>query len=178
MSVLVHAEVDGDRLEEHEIIAESLLILIGGDETTRHVISGGAYQLLAEPQRWRTLVQDPSLLPGAIEEMLRWVSPVKNMARQATSDIELGGQLIPEGEKLLLLYPSANRDETVFSNPNEFDIRGHPTNTSPSDSGPTFASDRVWPDWSCGWCSRKWWPDFPTCSSSSTASRATDPRTS
>ncbi len=126
MSVLVHAEVDGDRFEDHEIIAESLLILIGGDETTRHVISGGTYQLLAEPQRWHALAQDTSLLPGAIEEMLRWVSPVKNMARQATTDIELGGQMIPAGEKLLLVYPSANRDETVFSNPNEFDLRRSP----------------------------------------------------
>jgi cholest-4-en-3-one 26-monooxygenase len=126
MSVLVHAEVDGDRLDDEEVIIESLLILIGGDETTRHVISGGAYQLLAHRERWEALLADRSLLAGGIEEMLRWVSPIKNMARTATEDTELGGRTIPAGEKLLLLYPSANRDETVFVDPFEFDIRRSP----------------------------------------------------
>lgn len=126
IGILVEAEVDGDRLGAAEIIAESLLILIGGDETTRHVISGGAYQLLAHPEQWEALRADPSLLPGAIEEMLRWVSPVKNMARTATRDVELAGQHIPRGEKVLLMYSSANRDETVFADPNTFDIRRTP----------------------------------------------------
>ena len=86
MSILVNAEVDGARLDDHDIIFESLLILIGGDETTRHVISGGVYQLLVEPANWEALRADRSLLPVAIEEMLRWVSPIKNMARTATVD--------------------------------------------------------------------------------------------
>ncbi|MGO8861170.1 MAG: cytochrome P450 [Acidimicrobiales bacterium] len=126
MSVLVHAEVDGDRLDDAEIIGESLLILNGGDETTRHVISGGVYELLRQPGNWAALRDDRALLPTAIEEMLRWVSPIKNMARVATQDIELGGQRIAEGEQLLLLYPSANRDEKVFTDPDRFDIRRHP----------------------------------------------------
>ncbi len=126
MSVLVGAEVDGDRLDDDEIVMESLLILIGGDETTRHVITGGAYQLLTERSRWEALRRDPTLLPVAVEEMLRWVSPIKNMARTATADVELGGQRIAEGEKLLLLYPSANRDEAVFPDASTFDIRRSP----------------------------------------------------
>jgi cholest-4-en-3-one 26-monooxygenase len=126
MSALVHAEVDGDRLDDEEIVMESLLILIGGDETTRHVISGGAYQLLAERARWEALVEDRGLLGSAIEEMLRWVSPIKNMARTATQDVSLGGQTIGAGDKLLLLYPSANRDEAVFDDPFIFDIRRAP----------------------------------------------------
>jgi cytochrome P450 family 142 subfamily A polypeptide 1 len=126
MSALVHAEVDGDRLDDEEIVMESLLILIGGDETTRHVMTGGAYQLLAQRDRWETLVADRSLLPTAIEEMLRWVSPIKNMARQATEEVELAGQRVPKGEKLLLLYPSANRDAAVFDDPDTFDIRRSP----------------------------------------------------
>jgi cholest-4-en-3-one 26-monooxygenase len=126
MSVLCHAEVDGDRLDDDSIIHESLLILIGGDETTRHVISGGAYQLLVDRSRWETLRADPSLLPVAVEEMLRWVSPIKNMARVATRDVELGGQTIHEGDQLLLLYPSANRDEEVFKDPFTFDIARTP----------------------------------------------------
>ena len=126
MSTLVYAEVDGDRLDDEEIVMESLLILIGGDETTRHVISGGAYQLLAERRRWEALVEDRGLLDSAIEEMLRWVSPIKNMARTATEDVELGGQTIRAGDKLLLLYPSANRDDAVFDDPSTFDIRRSP----------------------------------------------------
>ncbi len=126
MGVLVAAEVDGDRLTEAEILYESMLILIGGDETTRHVISGGGYEVLREPERWKALTADPSLLDTAIEEMLRWVSPVKNMARAATEDTVLAGQHIRAGEKLLLLYPSANRDESVFKDPFTFDIRRTP----------------------------------------------------
>ncbi len=122
MSILCHAEVDGDRLDDLSLVFESLLILIGGDETTRHVISGGAYQLLADRSRWEQLQADPTKLTSAVEEMLRWVSPIKNMARVATRDVEVGGQRIEEGQKLLLLYPSANRDEDVFDEPFTFDI--------------------------------------------------------
>lgn len=126
MSVLVNAEVDGDRLSDDELIFDSLLILIGGDETTRHVITGGVYQLLLERDRWEQLGADRGLIPGAVEEMLRWVSPIKNMARIATADTELGGKRIRAGEKLLLLYPSANRDEQHFSDPDNFDLRRDP----------------------------------------------------
>lgn len=126
MSILVQAEVDGDRLDDDEIVHESLLILVGGDETTRHVISGGMLELLRHPDQYARLQADRSLVPSAVEEMLRWVSPLKNMARQATRDVELRGQQIREGDKLLLLYPSANRDEEVFDRPNEFDIERHP----------------------------------------------------
>jgi cytochrome P450 family 142 subfamily A polypeptide 1 len=126
MSVLVHAEVDGDRLTDDELVHESLLILIGGDETTRHVISGGVYQLLVNPDQKQKLIDDPSKIPTAVEEMLRWVSPIKNMARTVTRDTELRGKTLHEGEKLLLLYPSANRDEDVFADPFRFDVERQP----------------------------------------------------
>ncbi len=121
MSILVHAEVDGDRLSHDEVIQESLLILIGGDETTRHVISGGIHQLLVHRDQWERLAADPAVRPAAVEEMLRWVTPIKNMVRTATQDIELGGQQIRGGDELMLLYPSANRDEAVFEDPFRFD---------------------------------------------------------
>jgi cytochrome P450 family 142 subfamily A polypeptide 1 len=126
MSVLVHAEVDGDKLTDDEIIHESLLILIGGDETTRHVITGGMYQLLLAPDQKQRLVEDPSAIPVAVEEMLRWVSPIKNMARTVTRNHELRGQQLLEGQKLVLLYPSANRDERVFPDPFTFDSARQP----------------------------------------------------
>ena len=138
ISVLVEAEVDGHRLTDAQIQYESMLLLIGGDETTRHVISGGAYQVLLERERWEALAADRSLLGPAIEEMLRWVSPVKNMARTATEDTVLAGQHISAGEKLLLLYPSANRDETVFDDPFTFDIRRTPNDHIAFGHGPHF----------------------------------------
>jgi len=126
MGVLVDAEIDGDRLDDDELVHESLLILIGGDETTRHVISGGMHQLLLHPDQRDRLVADAALMPTAVEEMLRWVSPIRNMARVVTHDVEFRGQPMLEGQKLLLLYPSANRDEDVFEDPFRFDIARTP----------------------------------------------------
>ncbi|HEU4430606.1 MAG TPA: cytochrome P450 [Myxococcota bacterium] len=126
MSVLAHAEVEGDRLGDDEILQESLLILIGGDETTRHVMTGGLLELLRRPEQKKRLVADPRLIPSAVEEMLRWVSPIQNMNRTATRDTELRGQKIREGDRLLLLYPSANRDAAAFERPDEFDVTRSP----------------------------------------------------
>ncbi|GAA0234118.1 cytochrome P450 [Cryptosporangium japonicum] len=126
IGVLVRAEVDGARLDDETLYFDSLLLLIGGDETTRHVLSGGLYQLLADRSRWERLRADRSLLPGAIEESLRWASPIRNMARTLTRDHVLHGTVLKAGQKALLLYPSANRDEQVFPNPFEFDVTRAP----------------------------------------------------
>ncbi|MBX3027132.1 cytochrome P450 [bacterium] len=126
VSILVHAEIDGTRLSDDELLMESLLILIGGDETTRHVLSGGMYELLRHPEQLRLLAREPARIPTAVEEMLRWVSPIQNMARSATRDVELGGQRIAAGQKLLLLYPAANRDPAVFRDPHRFDVERTP----------------------------------------------------
>ena len=100
MSVLVHAEIDGEKLDDEALLQESLLILIGGDETTRHVLTGGMHQLLRRPEQREALARDRTLLPCAIEEMLRWVTPIQNMARTATRDVEFHGQKIRTGEML------------------------------------------------------------------------------
>ena len=138
MSVLVHAEVDGDRLSDDEIIHESLLILVGGDETTRHVVTGGVHQLLLHPEQWAALATDPSLRVSAVEEMLRWVTPIKNMVRTATRDTTLADQQIHEGDELMLLYPSANRDESVFDEPFHFDVARTPNDHVAFGFGPHF----------------------------------------
>ena len=126
MSILVHAEVDGDRLSPDEVLHESLLILVGGDETTRHVISGGMEQLLLHPEQRQLLVDDPSKISTAVEEMLRWVSPIKNMCRTVTNDTEFLGQQLSAGQKCMLLYESANFDETKFVDPHHFDVERDP----------------------------------------------------
>ena len=126
VSVLVHAEIEGERLDDDELVMEALLILIGGDETTRHVLSGGMYQLLLHPEQRAALARDPARIPTAVEEMLRWVSPIQNMARTAARDVDLRGQRIRAGEKVILLYPSANRDAAVFAEPFRFDVARTP----------------------------------------------------
>ena len=126
MSILVHAEIEGARLDDDSLFMESLLILIGGDETTRHVISGGMHQLLLHPEQRRALCADPSGISLAIEEMLRWVTPIQNMMRTAWADAEVGGHRFRAGERLLLMYPSGNRDEAVFADPYRFDVTRDP----------------------------------------------------
>lgn len=138
IGTLVHAEIDGDHLDDDSLIHESLLILIGGDETTRHVISGGMAELLRRPDQMRQLEDDLTKLPKAVEEMLRWVSPIKNMARIATRDVELHGSIVEKGQKLLLLYPAANRDEAVFERPEEFVIDRTPNDHVAFGFGPHF----------------------------------------
>jgi cholest-4-en-3-one 26-monooxygenase len=126
-SILVNAEVDGQRMTDDEIVFETLLILIGGDETTRHTLSGGTEQLLRHRDQWDRLVAQPeALLPGAIEEMLRWTSPVKNMCRILTADTTFHGTDLRAGEKIMLMFESANFDEAVFGDPEEFRIDRNP----------------------------------------------------
>ena len=126
VSVLVGAEVDGDRLTDDELVMESLLLLLGGDETTRHVISGGVDLLLRNPGEHARLRADPTLLDGAVEESLRCVTPIKNMARTVTRDVEIAGTTLRAGCEVVLLYESANQDETHFVDPRRFDITRSP----------------------------------------------------
>ncbi|MCY4193564.1 MAG: cytochrome P450 [bacterium] len=125
VSVLCHAEVDGEKLDDESLVQETLLILIGGDETTRHVITGGMLALLEHPDQRALLNQragDDEWMQRAVEEMLRWVTPIKNMSRSATKQVELRGETIGEGDQIILFYPSANRDEAVFDDPFVFDL--------------------------------------------------------
>src|SRR5207247_4071262 len=126
ISLLVHAEIDGEALSQDELLGESLLLLIGGNETTRNVISGGMEALLRDRGERRRLLDDASLMHTAVEECIRWVTPVINMARTATDDVEVRGQTIEKGRQLLLVYAPANRDERVFAEPHRFDVGRHP----------------------------------------------------
>lgn len=129
ISILCEAEVEGERLDDDSIVQESLLILIGGDETSRHVITGGMQALLEFPDERQKLQEDlDGRMEAAVEEMLRWVTPVQNMARTTMTDARLGGEVIPEGSDVIMLYPSANRDESQFKDPFRFDIERDPNN--------------------------------------------------
>jgi cytochrome P450 family 142 subfamily A polypeptide 1 len=126
-SILVNSEVEGQRMSDDEIVMETLLILIGGDETTRHTLSGGTEQLLRHRDQWDALVAHADdKLPSAIEEMLRWTSPVKNMCRTLTEDTTFHGTDMRKGEKIMLMFESANFDESVFGDPDDFRIDRNP----------------------------------------------------
>ena len=122
VSVLMEAQVDGDRLTEPEFDSFFLLLAVAGNETTRNLISGGMRALLEHPEERDRLVADPSLIPTAIEEMLRWVSPLIHFRRTATRDVAMHGRTIREGDKVVIYYPSANRDEAKFDAPERFDV--------------------------------------------------------
>jgi cytochrome P450 len=117
------AELDGERLSDPEIGVFCLTLLVAGNETTRNLISGGMRALLEDRSQWETLCANPSLVPNAVEEMLRYVSPIQNFARRVQHDVELRGQKLRAGEYVVVFYGSANRDEAVFgADAERFDV--------------------------------------------------------
>ncbi|GAB2821429.1 cytochrome P450 [Actinocorallia aurea] len=114
ISQLAVLELDGERLTDGELVMFLIQLFVAGNETTRHALSGGLLALADDPAQWGLLRADPGLIPGAVEEILRWTSPVVYFLRTATADVELGGARISEGEKLMLLYGAANRDPSAF----------------------------------------------------------------
>ncbi|HZQ36070.1 MAG TPA: cytochrome P450 [Dehalococcoidia bacterium] len=126
LGTLLEADIDGERLTDEEVLYFCFLLIVAGNETTRNATTGGLLALFEHPEQRERLQDDLALLPTAIEEILRWTSPVTHMSRTATQDAEVGGQLIRAGEKLTMWYPSANRDEEIFPNPDTFDITRSP----------------------------------------------------
>ncbi|GAC1316310.1 MAG: cytochrome P450 [Acidimicrobiales bacterium] len=126
LSVLTRVEVNGEKLNELEIDLFFLLLAVAGNETTRNLMAHGMHALLEHPDQYADLVADPGLIPGAVEEMLRWGSPVMNFRRTVTRDTDINGFPVKEGDKVVIWYISANRDERVFADPFRFDIRRNP----------------------------------------------------
>jgi len=123
VSTLARAEIEGERLSDPEILIFCVTLLAAGNETTRNLISGGSLLLMRNPDQKRRLLAERSLLPNAVEEMLRWWTPVQSFIRTATRDTELRGRRISAGDVLLLLYASANRDEEVWGDDaDRFDV--------------------------------------------------------
>ena len=126
LSTLLRAEFQGRPLTPREIMSYIILLLAAGNETTRNSLTGGVHALIEHPDQLQRLVEDPSLVEPAVEEILRWTSVVIQFVRTATQDTEIRGQRIRKGESLAMWYPSANRDEEVFDDPYRFDIARHP----------------------------------------------------
>jgi cholest-4-en-3-one 26-monooxygenase len=125
-SVLVHAEVDGERLEEHEIVMGFFLLMAAGNDSTKATYCSAMRALLEDPQERRKLLEDPSLIPSAVEESLRMFPAFAHFRRTATRDTELNGARIKEGDKVVLWYVSSNRDETRYEDPHRFDVTRNP----------------------------------------------------
>jgi cytochrome P450 len=122
-SVLVHAEVDGERLEEHEIVMGFFLLMAAGNDSTKATYCSGMRALMEDPEQRRLLLDDPALVPDAVEEALRMFPAFAHFRRTATCDTELHGQKIKGGEKVVMWYASSNRDETRYEDPDRFDLR-------------------------------------------------------
>jgi cytochrome P450 len=125
-SVLVHAEIDGQKLEEHEIVMGFFLLVAAGNDSTKATYSSGMAALMKHPDQRAQLLEDPSLIPSAVEEALRMYPAFAHFRRTATCDTELAGQTIREGEKVVMWYVSSNRDESRYEDPNRFDVRRNP----------------------------------------------------
>jgi len=126
MSVLLHAEVDGERLTQLQIDLFFMLLQNAGSETTRNLITSGTVALLDHPDQLARLRADAALMPTAIEELLRYVTPVIQFTRTAVIDTEVGGEQIREGDRVVMVYSSANRDERAFDDPDGIDIARQP----------------------------------------------------
>ena len=126
MSIWANAEIDGQKLPPEAIFHEVGLFIAGGAETTRTAISHGLRTFIDHPEQWEEMAAKPELVNSAVEEVLRWVTPLNNFFRMALTDDVVGGQPIAAGDRIIMLYPSANRDESVFDNPFTFDIHRNP----------------------------------------------------
>ncbi len=125
-TVLVHAEVDGQKLEEHEIVMGFFLLMAAGNDSTKATYCSGMRALMEHPDQRRLLLDDPSLIPSAVEESLRMFPAFAHFRRTATCDTELHGQQIREGEKVVMWYVSSNRDESCYEDPDRFDVQRNP----------------------------------------------------
>ncbi|HVP03803.1 MAG TPA: cytochrome P450 [Solirubrobacteraceae bacterium] len=125
-SVLVTAEVDGEGLSDEEIIMGFALLQLAGNDSTKATFSNGMLALLERREQWRKLVDDPSRCEAAVEEMLRWAPAFAHFRRTATCDVEFRGKQIRKGDKVVMWYPSSNRDERVYECPHQFDVERNP----------------------------------------------------
>jgi cytochrome P450 len=127
MTALVQAEVDGDHLTHPEIAAFLVLLSVAGNDTSRHTTSHAMRQLTLHPEQWQLLLEDIDVRIGdAVEEFVRWASPVLTFRRTTTREVELHGETLPPGEKVVLFYHSGNRDERAFEDPWRFDVLRNP----------------------------------------------------
>ena len=142
----MQSEVNGEPLTRQQLVTYCELLVEAGNQTTRDAIVGGMQAFCEFPDQWEQLQSHPELLPNAVEEILRWVTPISYFSRTATVDCELHGQQIRAGDRVALYWASANRDETVFEKPFEFRIDRPPGQPVVFGSVRTSAWGHMWPE--------------------------------
>lgn len=135
ITMLAHSKIDGKEMSFPTYIGTFILLVVAGNETTRNSISGGLLALTQFPGQKQKLIDDPSLIPSAVQEIVRWVSPVLHMRRTATQDTEIRGQKIAKGDKVVMWYASANRDEDKWADPFNFDVTRYTQRHVPTQIG-------------------------------------------
>jgi cytochrome P450 len=138
MSALLDAKIDGKGLSEEELLGFCFLLIVGGNDTTMNLIGNGAVRLAQDPEARQCLVEEPGLIPGAVEEMLRIDAPAQALPRTTLRDVELHGETIPKGSRVLVSYGAANLDDRVFAQPERFDIRRQDNRHLSLGQGPHF----------------------------------------
>jgi cholest-4-en-3-one 26-monooxygenase len=126
LTAVVQGRLDGKPLADFELLSYYFLLVVAGNETTRNAMTGGIQCFLDNPDQWKEMVEDPSRIDGAVEETVRWTTPVIQFARTATRDMELRGRTIRKGQSVCLFYASGNRDEDIFEDPFRFRIERKP----------------------------------------------------
>src|SRR5262249_14292823 len=126
VSIWANGELGGCPVDTSVLVQETGLFISGGAETTRTVVARGLYELTRHPAAWEAMAANPDVMPSAVEEIIRWVTPLNNMFRTAKRDAQIADTPVHEGDRVILLYPSANRDESVFDDPYTFDIERQP----------------------------------------------------
>lgn len=175
VSALLVAEIDGKRLERNELLGFCILLLLAGTETTSNLIANAAVLLADHGDLRRRLSADREAMPAAIEEFLRFDSPVQALGRRTTRAVDLHGVTVPSGAQVALIFGSANRDPREFAEPERLDIdRRTERHLAPSDTGSTTAWERRSPDWRPGWRSRSCWSGSPTGGSVQAARTGSD----
>ena len=162
ISVLIDAEVEGEKLDQFELDLFFLLLIVAGNETTRNLMSGAMTAFFEHPDQWEKLRQDRSLLPNAVEEMLRYVTPVMHFRRTATSDMEIRGQQVREGDKIVFWQRRPTATSWSSTTRTRSTSPGRPTPTSRSAAAaPTSAWEQIWLEWRSWCCSTASSTGFP-----------------
>jgi cholest-4-en-3-one 26-monooxygenase len=164
LTAMGNAVVMGEQLTEHELGFNGDMFVLAGIETTRTALADGMLEVLRNPAERRKLQERPELLPSAIEEILRWTSPVGHILRVATADTEIRGRTIRGGDKVVVWVPSANRDEAVFADADHFDIARQPNEHIAFGYGEHFCLGRIWRAWNCAPCWKSCCAVCPTSS--------------
>ena len=153
-SVIANATIDGAQISAFDAVSYYVIIATAGHDTTSSSTAGALWALAERPGELAKVKADPSLIPGLVDDSIRWTTPVRHFMRSPARDTEVGGRPVKAGDWFMLCYPSGNREQTVFDHPLEFRVDRNFAGTWRSATARTSASASTWPRWRCGFCGK------------------------